>query len=339
MSKKNSIAQNHKKTFSKRKKNLEIFNIFKNNLKFLKKSNFIVAVSGGPDSLALAALAKIYEYEKNIKVFYVLVDHGIRKNSAKEALKVKRLLKKINITLNILTNKENIKTNVQSKARTARYKLLLKFGELKKIKYILTGHHSDDQIETFLIRLSRGSGVQGLSSMKARTKLNKKIYLIRPLLEQKKKDLIFIAKDTFSKIFKDPSNKNKKYLRTRMRSLKVVLEKSGINHEQIMRSIKNLASTNSTLDNYVEKISSINVKKKKNEITINFSNILLETEEIQIRILSKAIKAFSKSYYPPRTIKISNLIKGLTIMSQKKFTLAKCIIERSGKYVTLKKEA
>ena len=203
MSKKNSIAQNHKKKFSKKKINLEIYKIFKNNLKSLKKDKFIVAVSGGPDSLALAALAKIYEYEKKIKVYYVMVNHGIRKNSDKEALQVKKLLKKFNISLNILTNKEKIKTNVQSKARIVRYKLLLKFGELKKIKYILTGHHSDDQIETFLIRLSRGSGVQGLSSMKARSKISKKTYLIRPLLEQKKNDLIFIAKDTFGKIFND----------------------------------------------------------------------------------------------------------------------------------------
>ena len=106
-----------------------------------------------------------------------------------------------------------------------------------------------------------------------------------------------------------------------------------------MKSISNLASTNNTLDNYVDKIYSVNVKKKKNEIVINFCNILLETEEIQIRTLSKAIKVLSKSYYPPRTTKISNLIKGLKIMSQKRFTLGKCVIERSGKYVTLKKEA
>ena len=339
MRKKNSIAQNHKKKFNKNKKNLEIYKVFKNNLKLLKKNSFIVAVSGGPDSLALAALAKTYEYEEKIKAYYVLVDHGIRKNSAKESLQVKKLLKKFNISLNILTNKEKIEKNIQSNARKVRYKLLSNFGKLKKIKYILTGHHSDDQVETFLIRLSRGSGVQGLSSMKMISKLDKTTTLLRPLLELKKNDLNFTAKSIFNKIFKDPSNKDKKYLRTRIRSLKITLEKNGINHEQIIKSIKNLASTNNTLNNYVEKIYNINIKKKNKTIVVNFSNLLLETEEIQIRILGKVIKTFSKSYYPPRTVKISNLIKGLTIMSQKRFTLSKCVIERRGKYLTIKNEA
>ena len=85
--------QNLKSEEKNNKKDLEIYSIFKSSLKKLKKKAFIVAVSGGPDSLALAALSKKLQYEKKIKVFYALVDHSIRKDSAKEAILVKKLLK------------------------------------------------------------------------------------------------------------------------------------------------------------------------------------------------------------------------------------------------------
>ena len=255
--------QNLKSEEKNNKKDLEIYSIFKSSLKKLKKKAFIVAVSGGPDSLALAALSKKLQYEKKIKVFYALVDHSIRKDSAKEAILVKKLLKKKKITLTVLKNKKKITKNIQGIAREVRYKLLVEFCKIKKVDYILTAHHSDDQIETFLIRLSRGSGVQGLSSMKSYTKLTNKIFLIRPLLDVKKDDLIRIAKHTFGKVFKDPSNKDIKYLRTRMRYLKNILEKSGIRHDQIIKSIKNLSSTSDTINNYISKIYKKNVKKKK----------------------------------------------------------------------------
>ena len=79
----------------------------------------------------------------------------------------------------------------------------------------MTGHHKDDQIETFLIRLSRGSGVQGLSGMRTLSALNNDTKIFRPLLEISKKELIFTAKKVFGSFIKDPSNKNKRYLRTK----------------------------------------------------------------------------------------------------------------------------
>ena len=91
------------------------------------EENLAVAVSGGPDSLALVALTKAYSYTKKTKFHYVLVDHNIRKNSAKEANQVKNLLKKNKINLNILINKKKIKRNIQSLARNTRYEILSKY--------------------------------------------------------------------------------------------------------------------------------------------------------------------------------------------------------------------
>ena len=127
----------------------------------------------------------------------------------------------------------------------------------------MTGHHRDDQIETFLIRLSRGSGIQGLSSMQKVSNLNSKIKLIRPLLDEKKKDLSVLSKQYFGKFFKDPSNTNKKYLRTKIRILIKQFEKSGIEHERIISSINNLGITRDTLNTFISRVEKICVKKKK----------------------------------------------------------------------------
>ena len=339
MSKKNSNVQNLKGALNQNKKISEIYLNFRSKLiKTLNRKTFVVAVSGGPDSLALAALSQIYKHENNTKVFFVLIDHGIRNNSKTEANLVKKLLNKKGISLKIIRNNQKIKKNIQSQARTIRYKLLADFCRKRKAKFILTGHHSDDQIETFLIRLSRGSGIQGLSSMSRITKLKNNISLVRPLLEFKKSDLIYVAKKTFNKIFKDPSNKNRKYLRTRMRHLKKELEKSGIHHEQIIKSINNLASTKDTLNSYLKRVIKLCVIKKKKETLINLKELLFEPSEIKLKVLSHAIKVFSKSYYPPRSKKVLNLLKQINLTKSTKFTLGGCLLKRSGDYLYIKKE-
>tara|TARA_B100000579_G_scaffold90922_1_gene71775 strand:+ start:1318 stop:2340 length:1023 start_codon:yes stop_codon:yes gene_type:complete len=339
MSKKSLNVLNLKSILKKSKKISEIYSSFKFRLeKTIKKKTFVVGVSGGPDSLALAALSKMYQHEHRVKVFFVLIDHAIRRNSKNEASFVKKLLRKKGINITIIRNKERIEKNVQNKARKVRYGLLSEYCERKKARFILTGHHSDDQIETFLIRLSRGSGIQGLSSMNKITKLNSKVSLIRPLLDFKKKDLAFIARKVFGKFIIDPSNKDTKYLRTKVRSLKKELEKSGIHHDKIMRSINNLASTRDTLNNYLERIIESCVEKRRNETLINLKKLFLESNEIKFKILSSAIKDFSKSYYPPRSKKVFNALKQFNSDKKIKLTLGGCFLEKSGDYLSIRKE-
>ena len=191
MSKKNSsvILKNR---FLNSKDLSSIYSNFKNKLDKLKRKSYAVAISGGPDSLALAALSKAYSIERKTSFYYTLVNHNIRSNSSKEADQVKVLLKKHNIKLNILKNNLMIKNNIQSQARKIRYSILSSFCIKKNIRTILTGHNLDDQVETFFIRLSRGSGLTGLSAMKPLSKLDKKIDLFRPLLDVKKHSLIKI---------------------------------------------------------------------------------------------------------------------------------------------------
>ncbi len=206
MSKKNSIV-NLKYGFRDFKDLSKIFLRFKKKLDILNKKKYLVAVSGGPDSLALVALTRAYSYQKKIKFYYVLVDHNLRKNSNLEAKKVKNLLKKNKIILRIFLNKKKIIKNIQAEARNLRYEILINYCKKNKIKTILTAHNLEDQVETFFIRLSRGSGLKGLSAMKPLNKIDSKVYIYRPLLDIKKKFLIKISKNSFGKFIKDPSNK------------------------------------------------------------------------------------------------------------------------------------
>ena len=271
MSKKDSSVLKLKDLTLKNKTSL-IYSNFRSQLNtFIKNKPFLVAVSGGPDSLALSALSHTYLTEKKNKAFFVLVDHRIRASSSKEAQNVKNLLRKKGINLRILINKKKITKNIQSHAREIRYQLLLNFCKKYKIKFIMTGHHRDDQIETFLIRLSRGSGIQGLSSMNKISSLSKTIKLFRPLLNEKKEDLISLAKHYFGKIFKDPSNTNQKYLRTKIRNLIKQFKKSGIKPDRIINSINNLASTRDTLNLYIQRLEKNCTIKKNNTISINLN--------------------------------------------------------------------
>ena len=143
-----------------------------------------------------------------------------------------------------------------------RYDILINYCKKNRIKALLTAHNLEDQVETFLMRLSRASGLKGLSAMSQESKIDKQINLYRPLLDIKKEYLIKITKLIFGKFVKDPSNKDKKFLRTKVRNLKKPLEKSGIKYEQIFKSIKNLSSSKETLDRYFNNIFKKMIKKE-----------------------------------------------------------------------------
>jgi len=337
MSKKNSSV-NLKNGFKEFKDLSKIFSNFKSKLNSTNKKKFVVAVSGGPDSLALAALSKAYTYCCKSKFYYVLINHNIRRNSLQEAKKVKNLLQKKQINLKIISNKKKIEKNIQGEARHIRYELLSNFCLKNNIKSLITAHNLEDQVETFLIRLSRGSGLRGLSAMRPKSKISSKIDLYRPLLDTKKEFLIKISKKTFGNFIKDPSNKNLKYLRTKVRSLKKPLEKSGVEYEQIFKSIRNLSYSRDSLDDFLKKEFSKIIKKKDSEILINLKKFKKHNNEIKMAIINASIKKLKKNYYDPRAKKVINLIRTIDKKGFKKSTLGGCIFFKKGINLCLKKE-
>ena len=337
MSKKNSNV-NLKNGFKDFKDLSSILFNFKNKLDSLNKKNYVVAVSGGPDSLALAALTKSYAYNKKTKFQYLLVDHNIRKNSYQEAKKVKNLLKKRGISLKIFTNKKKITKNIQAEARNTRYEILSNYCKKNKIKTILTAHNLEDQVETFFIRLSRGSGLKGLSSMKQLSRIDSQVNLYRPLLEVKKKFLVKISKKIFGTYFRDPSNKNEKFLRTKIRSLKKPIEKSGIKYEQIFRSIQNLSLSKLTLQEYHNKTFKELIKKRNGKILVNIEKYKKLNNDTKINFINECIKKLKNNYYDLRSKKVDNLIKKINRRDFSKSTLGGCIFFKNGENLCLKPE-
>ena len=197
-----------------------------------------------------------------------------------------------------------------------------------KVKFLLTAHHKDDQVETFLIRLSRGSGVEGLSSMSQFSNLKYGIKLIRPFLGFKKKELKYAANKFFNKTIKDQSNRNKKFLRTNIRELTKILESKGLSLDQIIRSINNISSTKEAINFYVNRSIKKFVKFKKKETVLNLQMFKKEPEEVKFKIINKIVKNRALSYYPPRSHKVLNLISRFETKNSKKCTLGGCIFER-----------
>jgi len=343
MNLKNLSAQNknHKKILShfNDKKISKIFKKFSNLLNV--KENFAVAVSGGPDSLALAFLAKCYELNNQIKIKYFIVDHKLRKESSVEAKNVKSILKKINIDCKVLpwNGKKPLK-NIQALARSKRYFLLVNECKKNSIKNLLLGHHLDDLSENFLIRMVRGSGLNGLISLNKKTKYkDQKLNILRPLLDVEKKDLIYIAKKVFNFFIKDPSNVNEEFKRTRIRNLLQSLEKEGLDKKKLVLTINNLKDSDKSIRFYLDRNLKENVifKKKKNIYILN-QNFFYQSHEIIFRSLTKIIQSLGKKYYPVRGKSINELIKAISSQSFTKTTLGGCFIGRVNKTILISKE-
>jgi tRNA(Ile)-lysidine synthase len=341
MSPKNLSATTKIHNFLKNKlQNKRINQIYK---KFEKSidinENFIVAVSGGPDSLALSFLAKIYSIKKSIIAKFFIVDHKLRSDSTKEAMLVKRLLKKYSINSEIITWKgtKPLK-NIQSLARQKRYELLFDKCKRFKIKHVLLGHHQDDVIENFFIRILRGSGLRGLVSLDKKSKVND-INLLRPLINQKKSDLIFISNFVFNFYIKDPSNKDEKFQRIMIRKLINELQKNGLDKEKLNKTINNLKSSNNVVDIYVkrnlDKNTFFSSTKKKFIINNEFFN---EPYEIIFRAFSASLKLVGKKYYSVRGKKLDRIISDIKNNRLTKATLGGCVIKRVNQTVIISKE-
>jgi len=310
--------------------------MFKN----VKGKNFALAISGGSDSLCLAYFSKIYSSEMGNKIHALIVDHKLRKNSSTEALKVKKLLKKKGIQSKILFWAGKApKSNIQKNARDIRYSLISTYCLKKRIKYLVTAHHEDDQIENFLIRLFRGSGLTGLSSMSINTKYSKNLKIIRPFLSLNKESLKYVTLNYFKTYIKDPSNKNDKFLRVRIRKYKKNMEKEGLDTKKIIKTVENLHIAKEALDFYKNKALYKHASfLSKNKCLINKKIFSEEAKEIIFKSFADILSLVSGKYYPPRSKKIINLIYRFKNNKVTKSTLGGCVIEIRDNFILISKE-
>ena len=303
------------------------------------KEKFVVAVSGGPDSLALAFLAKIYSIKNNIDSKYLIVDHKIRPESTKEAKLVQKLLKKYSIGSKILSWKgKKPSSNLQSVARQMRYKLLFKECDKLGIKNILLGHHQDDLFENFFIRFLRGSGLKGLISLAQKNIIGGK-NLVRPLINQEKKNLEFISKYVFNFFVEDPTNKDEKYQRTKVRKLMAELEKNGLNRKKFANTIRNLKYSNNVVNFYVnENLDKNSLFLDKNNKAILSKNFFHQSQEVIFRSFAEVIKLIGKKHYFVRGKKLDRVISNIYNEGFFKETLGGCIIKKANQTIIISKE-
>ena len=336
----NVQSKTHRYLFNKLN-NKRIFQIYKKFENIFKlKQAFIVAVSGGPDSLALCYLTKIYSLKHSINVKYYLVNHKLRNNSSLEAKFVKRLLKKNLINLNILSwNGKKPSNNIQGIARKKRYQLLTNQANKFKINNILTAHHFDDVFENFFIRILRGSGLKGLVSFDEKTKYQQ-IKLIRPLISFEKKDLAHIASNVFGTYVNDPSNEQDKFKRVRIRKLIENLKSEGLDRSKFFLTIKNLKLSNETIKFYILKNLDENSSfiKKKNLVILNKS-FFKQPHEVVFRSFVEIIKFVGNKYYPARGKKVDKILESINSNKKNlKVTLANCIIKKVNQSIIVTKE-
>ena len=337
-----AINKTHKKILSylNDKKILRIFKEFEKSLN-TRKNNFAVAVSGGSDSLSLAFLAKCFSLKYKIDVKYFVVDHNLRKESSNEAKIVTNVLKKIDIFCKTLTwNGKKPFTNIQAIARDKRYKLLVQECKKNNIKHILFGHHLDDLFENFLIRILRGSGLNGLISLDKKTKYkDKNTEILRPLLNLEKKDLVYLTKKVFNFFIKDPSNKNESFKRIRIRNLLSSLEKEGLDKKKFLLTINNLKDSDKSIKFYIKKNIEKNSTffKKKNVIILN-NDFFNQSHEVIFRSLTSIITIIGQKYYPVRGKSLNEMIKKFESRSITKSTLGGCFIEKINESVLISKE-
>tara|TARA_X000000368_G_scaffold393058_1_gene358449 strand:- start:424 stop:1449 length:1026 start_codon:yes stop_codon:yes gene_type:complete len=309
------------------------------NKDFNIKDRFIVAVSGGPDSLALAFLTKIYSIKNKVNCKYFIVDHKLRKESTFEARKVKKILSKFNIKVEILTwyGKKPSK-NIQSVARKKRYELLFSKCKKLKINNLIIGHHLDDLFENFFIRMIRGSGLKGLVSLEKKKVLNQ-INIIRPLINFDKKDLEYISNYVFNFFVLDPSNEDTKYTRIRIRNLINEFKIEGFEKDKLFLTLKNLKKSNQAILFYVNENKRLNSFLDKNKRKLVLNNFFFnQPYEIVFRSFSDSISQIGEKYNAVRGKKIDNILDKIGKNTFKSETLGGCIIKKIQQTVIISKE-
>lgn len=294
-----------------------------------RPAKMAVAVSGGADSMALALLLNDWCLENTVKLIALTVNHGLREEAAQEADQVAEWLSLYNIEHQTLEwHGEKPSSNIQSDARNARYKLMAEYATANEIDHLFLAHHKDDQAETFLIRLLRGSGVDGLSAMDPVSdvpiqSVNGSLKLCRPFLDIDKKRLLATLESKEQRWIDDPSNENASFTRVKIRELLKESNLDGLDPDRLSSTAKRMSRVKSLLDELTGQAESdylfvdeLGFATLKPEFHQNLH------EEIALRLLARIFKKIGGNHYTPRYVKLIKLYNEMTKVDFKGCTLA-----------------
>jgi tRNA(Ile)-lysidine synthase len=214
----------------------------------LDAKTVLIAVSGGADSTAFLVMVAEWAARRGARLAAATIDHRLRPANAAEAEMVAALSAKLGVAHKTLVwSGPKPATRVQERAREARYQLLIEHARKIGADAIATAHHADDQAETVLFRIIRGSGVAGLSGMKAMSERDG-VMIARPLLSVSKSDLVAFCRARGLAFADDPSNVNPRFARPRLRALLGRLGEEGLTVEVLVRLSRRAAEADEALE-------------------------------------------------------------------------------------------
>jgi tRNA(Ile)-lysidine synthase len=261
----------------------------------------VLAVSGGPDSIALMWLMARWRRSlaRGPRLVAITVDHGLRSEAAREARDVKQLARTLDVEHRTMRwSGMKPKTGLPAAARSARYRLLARAARACGATHVLTAHTRDDQAETLLMRLLRGSGIAGLSAM-ARQSHREGFLLARPLLNVPKARLIATLARARIDFADDPTNRDPAFTRPRLRALLPALAAEGGDARALVRLASRLARANAAVEilaDGAERYLALKASEAGlgggDAQTFDAKAFAALPEEIRLRLLKRAIDRY-----------------------------------------------
>lgn len=295
-----------------------------------------VAVSGGGDSVALLhALTRCFE-PGQVELHAATVDHGLRPAARDEAARVAELCDRLGVPHTVLTwSGWDGSGNLQAEARRARYRLLGDWLRKRGVTALALGHTADDQAETFLMRLSRSAGVDGLSGMRP-VRTAQGVTLIRPLLSVTREELRGYLRRNQLDWSEDPSNSDTRFSRVRARNALEALGSLGLTAKTLSEVADNMASARAALDWYTFLGARDIATVEAGDIFFDLRQLRTFPEEIMRRLLIGAIGWITGADYPPRRTPLAAALD--VIRESGSTTMSGCVVMRDGETVRICRE-
>ncbi|MEX0591207.1 MAG: tRNA lysidine(34) synthetase TilS [Xanthobacteraceae bacterium] len=258
----------------------------------------LLAVSGGPDSTALLVLAQRWSAgnRKATELVAATVDHRLRPEARREAEEVGTLARRLGVPHHILVwSGKKPASGLQEAAREARYALLIRLARKLAADAIVTAHTLDDQAETLLMRLARGSGLTGLGGMR-RTSEREGLPLLRPMLEVPKVRLVATLRKARIPFAEDSSNADPKYTRVRLRRLALELAAEGLTSARLALAARRLARADAAIEAVADELRHVvgrdgdGAWPAGGPLEFNPGAFFKIPEEISVRLLGRAIE-------------------------------------------------
>lgn len=298
-----------------------------------------VAVSGGADSLCLMFLVHRWAERLGGRAIGLTVDHGLRPESADEAAKVGAWLDARGIFHHVLSWPGAPGGNLQARARAARYRLLGEWCRDAAVPHLATAHHREDQGETLLLRLARGSGLDGLAGMAAISERDG-LRVLRPLLSVPRERLRATLREEGQPWIEDPSNDDPAFARARIRA--TLARGPGLSPARLADAAANLAGVRAANEHAVAELLARAVAIHPAGFAwIDAAPLCRAPEDLGLRALSRVVTCVGGGAYPPRFVRLRRLYRAFTEDGlQNGRTLAGCrIVTRRGRILVCREAA